>query len=277
MKNQFKKLNYNVKMEKVKDTNEGSAKTLKILDINLRFKNPFKVKKKYASKFLLKSLNFAHKLALHNSIIGIINCPLSKGLLNSNHIGVTEYLASKCRVVDNSEVMLIKSQKLSVCPITTHINIKDVSKKLSSSIIQRKIKTINNWYKKRYKRKANIGILGLNPHNAEYKRNSEEIKIIIPAIKRLKKAKIKVTGPLVADTLFIKDYKKYDVVVGMYHDQVLTPLKTLYKYNAINVTLGLKYLRVSPDHGPAVNLINKKIASPDSLLNCIKFVVNSYK
>ena len=277
MKKQFKKLKYNVKMEKVKDTNEGSAKTLKILDINLRFKNPFKVKKKYASKFLLKSLNFAHKLALHNSIIGIINCPLSKGLLNSNQIGVTEYLASKCRVVDNSEVMLIKSQKLSVCPITTHINIKDVSKKLSSSIIQRKIKTINNWYKKRYKRKANIGILGLNPHNAEYKRNSEEIKIIIPAIKRLKKAKIKVTGPLVADTLFIKDYKKYDVVVGMYHDQVLTPLKTLYKYNAINVTLGLKYLRVSPDHGPAVNLINKKIASPDSLLNCIKFVVNSYK
>ena len=63
----------------------------------------------------------------------------------------------------------------------------------------------------------------------------------------------------------------------MYHDQVLTPLKTLYKYNAINITLGLKYLRVSPDHGPAINLINKKIANPDSLFNCIKFVVNSNK
>ena len=63
----------------------------------------------------------------------------------------------------------------------------------------------------------------------------------------------------------------------MYHDQVLTPLKTLYKYNAINITLGLKYFRVSPDHGPAVNLINKKIANPDSLFNCIKFVTNSNK
>jgi len=277
MKNQLKKLNYNLKMEKVNNIDEGSENTLKVFNLNLKFKNPFKVQKKYASKFLLNSLDLAHKLALNESVIGVINCPLSKKLLNSNHIGVTEYLASKCRVTDNSEVMLIKSKKLSVCPITTHVNIKEVSNKLNSSIIQKKIKTINTWYKKRYKKKANIGILGLNPHNAEYKKNSEELKIITPAIKKLKKTKIKVTGPLVADTLFIKDYKNYDVIVGMYHDQVLTPLKTLYKYNAINITLGLKYLRVSPDHGPAINLINKKIANPDSLLNCIKFVVNSNK
>ncbi len=277
IKKQFNQLNYNVKMEKVSNIGEGSAKTLKILDINLKFKNPFNVQKKYASRFLIKSLNLAHKLALNNSIIGIINCPLSKKLLNSSHIGVTEYLASKCRVVDGSEVMLIKSQKLSVCPITTHVNIKNVSKKLSSLIIQKKIKTINSWYKKRYKRKAKIAILGLNPHNAELRKNSEEVKIIIPAIIKLKNDKIKVTGPLVADTLFIKDYKNFDVIVGMYHDQVLTPLKTLYKYSAINITLGLKYLRVSPDHGPAINLIKKKIASPDSLLNCIRFVVSSSK
>ena len=66
-------------------------------------------------------------------------------------------------------------------------------------------------------------------------------------------------GPVVADTIFIKDYKKYNIIVGMYHDQILTPFKTLYKFDAINLTLGLKYTRVSPDHGVARNLILKKI------------------
>ena len=80
------------------------------------------------------------------------------------------------------------------------------------------------------------------------KKNSEEKKIIIPAILKLKKG-IKLSGPLVSDTLFIKDFKNYDVIVGMYHDQVLTPFKTIFKFDAINITLGLKYLRVSPDHG----------------------------
>ena len=70
----------------------------------------------------------------------------------------------------------------------------------------------------------------------------------------------------------MQQYKKYDVIVGMYHDQVLTPFKTLFKYDAINITLGLKYLRVSPDHGTAKNLIGKKKANSISLLKCINFV-----
>ena len=77
------------------------------------------------------------------------------------------------------------------------------------------------------------------------------MKLIIPAVKKLKKLGFKVSGPTPADTLFINDYKKYDVIVGMFHDQVITPLKTLFKFDAINITLGLKYLRLSPDHGVA--------------------------
>ena len=77
-------------------------------------------------------------------------------------------------------------------------------------------------------------------------------------MKKLKKNITKIYGPLVSDTLFIKDYKNFDVIVGMYHDQVLTPFKTLYKFDAINITLGLKYLRVSPDHGVGKKLIGKK-------------------
>ena len=83
---------------------------------------------------------------------------------------------------------------------------------------------------------------------------------------------LSVSGPLVADTIFIDDYKKYDVIVGMYHDQVLAPFKALFKFNAINVTLGLKYIRVSPDHGVAKNLVGKKKANPESLIKCINFV-----
>ena len=114
--------------------------------------------------------------------------------------------------------------------------------------------------------------MGLNPHNSELRKNSDERKKIIPAIKLLKKSNIKVYGPYVADTIFINDYKNFDVIVGMYHDQVLAPFKALYKFNAINVTLGLKYLRVSPDHGVAKNLIGKNKAHATSLIESIKFI-----
>ena len=153
--------------------------------------------------------------------------------------------------------MLISNERFSVCPITTHIDLKDVSRKINIKVIYEKIKTLHFWFKIEKEKKPNIGVLGLNPHNSELRKNSEERKIIIPALNRLKKENIKVTGPLSADTI-INNYKKYDVVVGMYHDQVITPFKTLFEFDAINITLGLKYLRVSPDHGTASNLVMKE-------------------
>ena len=96
--------------------------------------------------------------------------------------------------------------------------------------------------------------------------------MIIPSITKLKKLGLKVKGPLVSDTVFIKDYKKYDVIIGMFHDQVLAPFKALFKFNAINITLGLKYLRISPDHGTALDLVGKNKADPTSLLKCISYV-----
>ena len=220
----------------------------------------------------MKSLNLAHNLSLKKNVKGLINCSIDKKLLKKRKIGVTEFLASKCKIKDNSEVMLIRNKNLSVSPITTHIDIKEIQKKLKSSIIVKKIKIINNWHYKKFGKKPKIAILGLNPHNAEFRQNSEEKRIIYPAILKLKKLKIKVDGPLVSDTLFISKYKNYDVIIGMYHDQVLAPFKTLFKFDAINVTLGLKYLRVSPDHGTATNLIGKNLANEDSLHSCIKFI-----
>ena len=107
--------------------------------------------------------------------------------------------------------------------------------------------------------------------------NTEEVKKIIPAISILKKKGVNVTGPLVNDTVFIETYKKFNILVGMYHDQVLTPFKTLFHYNAINITLGLPYIRVSPDHGPAYNLIGKNKGNYLSLFHCVKFIYNLKK
>ena len=114
--------------------------------------------------------------------------------------------------------------------------------------------------------------MGLNPHNFTSQKSNEEKKIIIPAIKKIKKTGIKITGPISPDTSFV-EYKKnkFDVIFGMYHDQVLAPYETLFKYNAINITLGLPFIRVSPDHGTAINLVGKKISDPTSLIVSVKF------
>ena len=275
LKSQLKKLKYNLNFCEVKNLDEkGENGKIKLLNIDLEYTNPFKVNKFMASNFIIKSLNLGHKLATKRDDVGIINCPVNKELLRKKKIGVTEYLSSKSKIKDNSEVMLISNKKLTVCPITTHVDIKDVSKKIKKDLIIKKIITIHEWFKQKYKKKIRIGVLGLNPHNAELRKNSEEKKIIIPAISNLKKKGILVEGPLVADTIFIKDYKKYLVLVGMFHDQVLTPFKTIFKFDAINITLGLKYIRVSPDHGVAKNLILKKKANPESLIRCINFMNN---
>ena len=273
LKSQFEKLNYSIKMLDVKNIiNYSDATSLKIINIDLNFKDPFNVPVKFASKFVTKSLDCAHNLAQGKNVAGIINCAINKNLLGKKGIGVTEYLSKKCNIKTNSGVMLIKNSQLAVSPLTTHLNLIQVSKQIKKDLITKKVITINDWYRSKLRKKPKIAILGLNPHNAEFRKNSEEIKIIIPAIKILKKQGINLTGPLVADTIFINDYQKYDVIVGMYHDQVLAPFKGLYKYDAINITLGLRYLRLSPDHGTAFNLIKKNKASPLSLIRCLEFI-----
>ena len=274
IKKQFKLLKYPTNILAKINTidNDLIANKLNVLDVDLNFDKPFNVKKKYASKFVMKSLDLAHKLVIKHKMLGIVNCAIDKRLLNKDKIGVTEYLATKCNITKNSEVMLITNQKLSVCPLTIHIDIKDVSKKITKTKIIKKIETINFWFKKKFKKKPKISVLGLNPHNAELRKKSEEINLIIPSINLLKKKKINVQGPFAADSFFIHDYKKFDVVIGMFHDQVLVPFKTIFKFDAINVTLGLKYLRVSPDHGTGINLIGKNKANYFSLVNCIKFI-----
>ena len=115
--------------------------------------------------------------------------------------------------------------------------------------------------------------MGLNPHNSENKISSIENRIIKPAINILRKIKIDIKGPFPTDTAFNKkNLASYDVLVGMYHDQVLGPFKALYGYDAINITLGLPFIRISPDHGPNAAMLGKNLSDPKSLVKALKFL-----
>ena len=133
--------------------------------------------------------------------------------------------------------------------------------------------TIIQFYKKKFGLKPRIAVLGLNPHCETVSRFDEDKKIILPAIKFLKKKNHRVSGPFSSDTIFLKQNRsRYDVIVGMYHDQVLTPLKTLFEYDAINITLGLPFIRISPDHGPNEHMLGKNKSNPLSLIRAISFL-----
>ena len=219
----------------------------------------------------------SHSLCLQKKIKGIINCPINKkNLFKNKNQGVTEFLAKKNKVF-NSEVMVIYNKNLSVVPITTHIKLKNVSKFIKKDFLSKKLITLNKFFIKYLKKTPKIGVLGLNPHNLELKKNSEEIKVIIPTIKLLKKS-MKVSGPYPSDTIFFKDnLKKFDVIVGMYHDQVLSPFKALYGFDAVNITFGLPYIRMSPDHGIAEDKIKLNVSNPQSLNRCIDMITKLIK
>ena len=169
--------------------------------------------------------------------------------------------------------MLIYNKNLSVSPLTTHIPLKHVTKNITKNKILNHVIKINNFYKKTLKKTARFAVLGLNPHCETIDNFSEDEKIILPSINELKKRKIKIKGPFSADTFFLKEnFSKFNVVLGMYHDQVLTPMKTLYRFDAINLTLGLPFLRLSPDHGPNSSMLGKNMSDPSSFIYALKFI-----
>jgi len=162
---------------------------------------------------------------------------------------------------------------LSVSPITTHIPLKNVHKNISRKKIIHQVKTIDSFYKSELKIKPKIAITCLNPHCETNNKYDEDSKIIKPSIIFFNKKGINIDGPFSSDTIFLKqNRKKYDVIIGMYHDQVLNPMKTLFEYDAINITLGLPFIRISPDHGPNENMIGKNLSDPTSLIRAIEFL-----
>ncbi len=227
------------------------------------------------NSYIKKCFELAVRLLKKNERLQLLNGPINKRrFFKGKHLGVTEYLGSKTKKVKDV-VMLIFNRKLSVSPITTHVPLKDVHLFISKKKIINHVKLINEFYKKKFKIKPKIALTGLNPHCESNFKSSEEKKIIIPVIKYLIKQKFNISGPFSADTVFLKNNLiKFDVIIGMYHDQVLGPMKSIFEFDAINITLGLPFNRVSPDHGPNEKMFGKNKSNPNSLLKALKFLDN---
>ena len=246
-------------------------KTINLIDVKYNPGKAFEKISKKSNIFIKNSFDLAFQIIKKNNIHKFINGPISKKqFLKNKFLGITEYISEKFKA--KNTCMLIYNETLSVCPITTHLPLKLVSKKINKKIILKNVSLVNNFYEKKFNIKPRIAILGLNPHCESVHKYNEDEKIIKPTIQYLKN-RYNVSGPYPADTIFLKNNrKKFDVIIGMYHDQVLTPLKTLFEYDAINITLGLPFIRVSPDHGPNETMLGKNLSNPLSLSRAIKFL-----
>ena len=263
------KMKAKINLQKFKNQTNLSKNKIYIIDIPLKKRNLSLIKK---NEYIKKSFDVGLNLLKKNNLLALINGPISKAsFLKGKYNGITEYLASKTRSLN--EVMLIFNKELSVSPITTHVPINKVSQKIKKGVIIKKINNINEFYKKFLGVKPTIAVTGLNPHCETFAGKNIEKEEILPAIKKLKKRKIKILGPLSADTIFLEENrKKFDVVVGMYHDQVLAPMKTIFGFDAINITIGLPFIRITPDHGPNYKMFGLNRSKPDSLIQAFSFI-----
>ncbi len=276
LKLQMNKLNFKKKIKLLNVNKLNHYKldnnSINLIDIKLNQKKAFQKISKKSNKFIKDSFEIAFKIIKKYRIYKFINGPISKkSFLNKKYLGITEYISKKFN--SKKTGMLIYNKNLSVCPITTHLPLKAVSRNITKKLIIEKVIIVDNFYKNIIKKKPKIAILGLNPHCESIYKNNEDLNIIKPAVNNLKKQKYNVSGPFPADTFFLsQNRKKYDVVLGMYHDQVLAPLKTLFEYDAINITMGLPFIRVSPDHGPNEEMLGKNKSNPSSLIQAINFL-----
>lgn len=210
---------------------------------------------------------------------GIVTNPIHKKNLYDTGFafpGHTEFLGELAKQHTGqavTPVMLIASDILSTVPVTIHIPVADVPKALTKDLILDTIRICNSDFKKRFGiATPRIAVAGLNPHAGEDgSMGLEDRDIIAPALTELKAEGIDVVGPLPADTMFHPRARaNYDVAVCMYHDQALIPAKTLAFDEGVNVTLGLPFVRTSPDHGTALDIAGKGIARADSLISAIR-------
>jgi 4-hydroxythreonine-4-phosphate dehydrogenase len=204
---------------------------------------------------------------------GMVTAPINKSTIQSEAFdfpGHTEYLAQ----IDGASesLMLLVSDGLKVAVATGHVPIADVAKKLNTDLIALKIELMNKSLIQDFGiSRPKIAVLGLNPHASDNGLiGSEEQNIILPAISQVKTKQIFAFGPFPADGFFGSgNYQRYDGILAMYHDQGLIPMKTLSFNSAVNYTAGLSFVRTSPDHGTAYDIVGKDIASIQSFRNAL--------
>jgi 4-hydroxythreonine-4-phosphate dehydrogenase len=208
----------------------------------------------------------------------VVTSPIAKSVLYGagfRHPGHTEFLAelASCGGKPPQPVMLLWSPVLAVVPVTIHLSVRDAIAQLSSELIVSTARIAVKDLKRRFGlARPRLAVSGLNPHAGEYgSLGSEDEAIVAPAIETLRDDGIEVRGPLPADTMFHEAARKtYDCAICMYHDQALIPVKTLAFDDAVNVTLGLPFIRTSPDHGTAFDIAGTGRANPSSLIAALR-------
>jgi 4-hydroxythreonine-4-phosphate dehydrogenase len=227
----------------------------------------------------IEAIDMAVALVKGGDAGALVTMPIAKHVLYSAgfaHPGHTEFLAELARDPGADgplPVMLIWSPLLAVVPVTIHIPLKDVPTRLSTSLIVETARIVARDYRRRFGvERVRLALCGLNPHAGENgAMGAEDAAIIAPAALQLRAEGIDAKGPWPADTMFHERARAgYDVALGMYHDQVLIPAKTLAFDDGVNVTLGLPFIRTSPDHGTAFDIAGKGIARPDSVCAAIR-------
>ena len=233
-----------------------------------------------AGKYAFLSLEAATESLKNDEIDVLVTAPINKNNIQSEEFkfpGHTEYLADK---LSGDSLMLMVSDDLRVGVATGHIPLSEVTDSITKELISSKVKMINSTLKQDFGfQKPRIAVLGLNPHNGDKGViGMKEEDVIKPAVKELFEEGIMVFGPYASDGFFGTDnYKKFDAILGMYHDQGLIPFKSLSFNSGINYTAGLKKIRTSPDHGTAYEIAGKGIADIISFEESIFKAISIYK
>lgn len=232
------------------------------------------------ARAVILSIEDALDTVVRGEASAIVTNPIAKAVLYGagfKHAGHTEFLAALAEVHRPGRhyhpVMMLASDELKVVPLTVHIPLAEVARSITKISIQQTARILNDALRQDFGcATPRIAVAGLNPHAGESGAlGREEEDIIIPALGELRAEGIEVTGPHSADTLFHAEARgHYDAVLAMYHDQALIPLKTLAFDRGVNVTLGLPFVRTSPDHGTAFDIAASGTARPDSLIAALR-------
>jgi len=270
-------LNYHV-IKNAKDASLKQLNIIKLADTDISI-NPG-TNDHVAGKVAIESLNLAVQDLKDRKIHSLITLPVNKHNISLTHkdfVGHTEYLLKSFSESEN--LMLLCNQNLKIATVTNHIPISKVSESINKEILEKKIQILINSLKIDFLiSKPKIAVLSLNPHGGDNGLiGDEDLKIINPVINAFLEAGDLIYGPYSADAFFgTANYKNFDAVLGMYHDQVLIPFKAMSFGEGVNYTAGLPIIRVSPDHGVGYDIAGKNIANINSLLAAIFLSIDIY-
>lgn len=252
--------------------------TLKIMPIFLSSPSEAGQLNPANANYVIHTLQVAATQCMQNKAQALVTAPVHKGIINEAGItftGHTEFLADYCQV--SHTVMLFVVDQLKIALATTHLPLADVPRAITKKHLQSSLVILHQDLKQRFGiANPRILVCGLNPHAGEggYL-GREEIDIIEPALKKLReKEQIQVEGPFSADIIFTPKYlQKADAILAMYHDQALPLVKYIGFDRAVNVTLGLPFIRTAVDHGTALDIAGSKQVDPGSMMAAIKLAI----